>query len=162
MIGKSKGLVFPTSFNNDAIIDLSLEYSQEFQEFVSCDKNPISKEKAHRREQALSVDNLNPIKMMPLMYEFILALTPLALIKANIIAFFTWKDPKKTALHACAISVLLLLDQKISAMALLGFFLMSKKIIPIIIQAKPLQDDAKSSMDKYKRNAVLMRVKLSI
>lgn len=159
MMSKSKGLVFPITYlNNQAILDLSLKYSHEFDELVSHKKNPISTRKAKRRERALSVDDLNPIKMLPLMYEFILALTPLALIKAVVRDFFTWKDPKKTLLISLTISAGLLMHKNLLAISLIAFFVFSKKIIPIVIQVKPLRDEVTSSVEKYKRNAVIMRV----
>ena len=164
LLNDLKPQVIPTTLNNDAIVDFTLDFSDEFRELIKVDGKPISKDKANRRERVLNLDNESPLKMAPLMYEFVFALTPLALMKNSMKEFFLWKDPIKTLLISVVFTGLILSRQSktVIGAALVIFTIFSKKIIPLIISFKPLKDDADKSMEVYKRNSVLMRVKISI
>ena len=162
--GKSKELILPAKFaifETKATIEFTLEVSEEFKDVISEQDKPLSKNKTQRREEALNIDRFNPLKIGPLMYEFVFALSPLVLMKANVIDFVTWKNPTKTFFFSLALSFVMLYNQILLGVGLLAFFLFHRKIIPLIMQAKPLKDDVKGGLNIYKRNLEMMRVLFS-
>jgi len=156
--GKSKELILSTTFGTKAVIEFTLEASEEFKGILAEQDKPLPKSQTHRREQALNIDRFNPLKMGPLMYEFVFALTPLVLLKANVINFVTWKNPNKTLFFSIGLTIFVLFNQLLIGLGFLGFFILSRKIIPIVMQAKPVKDDVKGGLNIYKRNLEMMRV----
>jgi len=150
-------LILPTTFGTKAIVDFTLEVSSEFNQIIADQENTLDKDQTIRREQALNIDKFNPLKMGPLMYEFVFALSPLVLLKTQVINFFTWKNPHVTFLGSFLFSIFLLFNQTLTGLGLIGFFLLSRKLIPVMIQMKPMKDEVKGGLNIYKRNLEIMR-----
>jgi len=139
-------------------VDFTLEVSSEFNQIIADQENTLDKDQTIRREQALNLDKFNPLKIGPLMYEFVFALSPLVLLKAHVIDFFTWKNPHITFLASFVLSIFILFNQFFMGVGLIGFFILSRKLIPVLIQMKPMKDEIKGGINIYKRNLELMRV----
>ena len=163
-INEPKELIISTKIGIDVIVDLTLDLSEEFKSLIPAQEksatkaHSMTKAQMQRREQVLDVDSFNILRMAPLMYEFILALSPVVQLKKDAINFFTWKDPQRTGLTALVVSLgILYANTSMLSVGALIFFILSKKIIPVILQVKPVKEDAKK-IEVYKRNFIMARV----
>ena len=159
-------LVLPTPFPSDLILCFVLDGSKGLKEKITVDKTEISPStrppRESQREEGLSFNTgqLDFLKLGPLFYDFVVALSPMVLVTEKMYDFFTWADPHKTLLYSAALMIFYCFYRGLAIVFFLVFFCSSSIIITSFMRAKPLKETADTKLQIYKRNLLFIQVSL--
>lgn len=149
----------PTIYGTDAVIDMSLDVSKEILD-TNSDEN-LKTENLDYLDSILTGDIFKLSKLIPILHQALLAMSPLILLKDAIINFLTWEDKMITLGGSVGFTIFMLFGRYLIALGLLIFSIFGKKIIPYLTKMKPIQKTKQSKLSIYKKNALFFKVKTS-
>jgi len=146
----SNEITLPTIFGSDAIIGVKLEVSKEILDVTS--EESFKADNLDYLDNILTGDIFKLSKLIPLLHQAMLAMSPLIKIKDALISFITWRDPSLTLVVSLGISVFILYGRILTAFGLLIFSIFGNKMIPYITKSKPISKPTTSKLTIYKTN----------
>jgi len=139
---------------------MNLEISKEILDTTS--EENIKTENLDYLDSILTGDIFRLSKLIPILHQAVLAMSPLILLKDAIISFLTWEDQMVTLGGSVGFTIFMLFGRYLTALGLLIFSLFGKKMIPYITKMKPVQKTKPSKLTIYKNNARFFKVKTLI
>jgi len=152
----SNEITLPTKFGPDAIIGVRLEVSKEILNLNS--EESFRTDNLDYLDNILTGDIFKLSKLIPILHQAMLALSPLIKIKDAIIRFFTWQDPSLTLLVSLGVSVYIFYGRILTAFGLLLFSIFGNHLIPYITKIKPITKPTTSKLTIYKTNLKFFKV----
>jgi len=108
-------------------------------------------------DSILTGDIFKLSKLIPILHQALLAMSPLILLKDTIINFLTWQDPSISFLGSIGFTIFMLYGRILTALGLLVFSLFGKRMIPYVTKMKPIQKPKSNKISVYKNNAVFFK-----
>jgi len=146
----SNEITLPTIFGSDAVIGVKLEVSKEILDLTS--EESFKTENLDYLDNILTGDVFKLSKLIPILHQAMLAMSPLIEMKDTIIRFITWQDPSMTLVVSLGISVYILYGRILTAFGLLIFSIFGNRMIPYITKVKPITKPKTSKLTIYKTN----------
>jgi len=143
-------ITLPTVYGSDALIGVKLEVSKEILDLNSEDS--FKTVNLDYLDNILTGDIFKLSKLIPILHQAMLAMSPLIQIKDAIYNFITWQDPSLTLLLSLGITVFILYGRILTAFGLLFFSIFGKRLIPYITKVKPITKPKTSKLTIYKTN----------
>jgi len=153
---ESRELTLPTIYGADAVIKVTFKLVNDFLDLFDEPEQKMTKRS--RLRKVFEGDSFKLTKLLPLLHQCVLSLSPLALMKKQFFDFIYWKNPHKTFLFSVCLTISILLGRKMLALGLLIFGLVGQFLIPSIVRYKPLEEDTVGSVRIYKRNMKFLKV----
>ena len=154
------GITFPTIYGTDAVVDLSVEISDEFRDTLSDNEaEPTPKKKKLRHlEKLFNKDRFNFLKLKPMSHESVFGLTPVVKTIEMTLDFITWKNPHRTFAVSMLLTFFILYGQVLIGLGFLMYFIFHKRLMPILLQPGMPEIYQQGKLQTYKKNFIFFRV----
>lgn len=157
-------ITVPIPNSSDLILCFVLDGSPQLKDRITVDKTDIlpmvrtsSEGRKDDNTPSFNMGQLDFLKLGPLFYDFVVALSPLVLVTEKLYNFFTWTDPHKTLLYSAALMIFYCFYRGLAIVFFLVFFCSSSIVITSFMKAKPLQETADTKLQIYKRNLLFIQ-----
>jgi len=175
IVGKTSLHTSSKFFNDDNKVTLQSSYSSELTLYFTLDAPEETKAKIinsstnlpqavkpgkeNTKEEGLSYSTgqLDFLKLGPLFYDFVLAVSPLVLVLEKLHSFFMWTNPHETLLYSAVFMMVYFYYRGLAVVFFLVFFRYSSLVITEALKAKPLQETAETKLQIYKRNLLFIQ-----
>ena len=153
-------VTFPTIYGTDAVVDLTVEMSDEFRDSTSDNEaDTAPKKKKHRHlEKLFNKDRFNFLKLKPMSHESVFGLTPVVQTIDAILNFVKWKNPHRTFGVSMLLTFFILYGQGLIGLGFLIYFVFHKRIMPILLQPGMPEVYQEGKLQTYKKNFIFFRV----
>ncbi len=153
-------IVMPTIYGTDAVIYLTLQLTHTLQAPTKIEEERTGLLKRKNSEKGSRV---KLTKLLSLMNEYVMCLSPLYYARERFLDYITWKDPRRTLLISLGLSFFIIYGNYLLGLGFLLFTFFGRWMIPQIMDANlTLQEDNEGRMRIYKRNLKSLKVRVVI
>jgi len=158
-------VTLPTNCNSELTLYFTLSAPEEVKAKIITNSSnvpaAIKPGKENTKEEgglSYSTGQLDFLKLGPLFYDFVLAVSPLVLTLEKLNSFFKWTNPHETLLYSAVFMMVYFYYRGLAVVFFLVFFRYSSLVITEALKAKPLQETAETKLQIYKRNFLFIQV----